>query len=92
MATSIRSPRILILDEATSAVDPHTETVIQSALEKLFEKRTSFVIAHRLSTVRHAHKILALSKGAVVERGSHQELLNSHGLYARLYKEFVRQS
>jgi ATP-binding cassette subfamily B protein len=85
-------PRILILDEATSAVDPHTETIIQHALEKLFERRTSFVIAHRLSTVRHAHKILVLDHGKIVERGTHSQLLEMGGRYAELYKEFIRQS
>jgi ATP-binding cassette subfamily B protein len=86
------NPRILILDEATSAVDPHTEAVIQSALEKLFEKRTSFVIAHRLSTVRHAHQIIVLSHGRIVERGSHDELVTARGTYEKLYREFVRQT
>jgi ATP-binding cassette subfamily B protein len=86
----VARPRILILDEATSAVDPHTETLIQHALEKLFERRTSFVIAHRLSTVRHAHQILVLQRGEIVERGTHDELLGRRGHYARLYEEFVR--
>ncbi|HTG44366.1 MAG TPA: ABC transporter ATP-binding protein [Verrucomicrobiae bacterium] len=85
-------PRILILDEATSAVDPGTETIIQNALDKLFQKRTSFVIAHRLSTVRHAHLILVLSKGEIVERGTHAELLAHGGIYNRLYQEFTRHS
>lgn len=79
----------LILDQA-SAVDPHTEAVIQHALEKLFERRTSFVIAHRLSTVRHAHQILVLRNGEIVERGTHSELLARGGHYAKLYEEFVR--
>src|SRR5436309_629280 len=86
----VARPRILILDEATSAVDPHTETLIQYALEKLFERRTSFVIAHRLSTVRHAHQILVLQRGEIVERGTHVELLRNGGQYARLYEEFAR--
>jgi ATP-binding cassette, subfamily B, multidrug efflux pump len=85
------NPRILILDEATSAVDPHTEAIIQNALERLFEKRTSFVIAHRLSTVRHAHQIIVLSQGEIVERGSHSDLLQKGGVYQRLYHEFIRQ-
>lgn len=84
-------PRILILDEATSAVDPHTEAIIQHALEKLFAQRTSFVIAHRLSTVRHAHQILVLSHGEIIERGTHQELVGRGGKYAALYKEFIRE-
>src|SRR5207247_9682185 len=69
----VARPRILILDEATSAVDPHTETLIQRALEKLFERRTSFVIAHRLSTVRHAHQLLVLPRGQIVASGTHLE-------------------
>jgi ABC-type multidrug transport system fused ATPase/permease subunit len=86
----VARPRILILDEATSAVDPRTETLIQHALEKLFERRTSFVIAHRLSTVRHAHQILVLERGEIVERGTHDELLRGASHYARLYEEFAR--
>ena len=86
----VARPRILILDEATSAVDPRTETLIQHALEKLFERRTSFVIAHRLSTVRHAHQILVLQRGEIVERGTHVELLGLGGHYEKLYEEFVR--
>ena len=87
----VARPRILILDEATSAVDPNTETLIQYALEKLFERRTSFVIAHRLSTVRHAHQILVLQRGEIVERGTHDHLLRGGGHYAKLYEEFVRR-
>ena len=85
----VARPRILILDEATSAVDPQTEEVIQHALERLFEQRTCFVIAHRLSTVRTAHKILVLDGGAIVEAGTHAELLALGGRYAGLHKEFV---
>ena len=85
----VAQPRILILDEATSAVDPHTEEILQHALEKLFEKRTCFVIAHRLSTVRTAHQILVLDQGELVEAGTHASLLKQAGRYARLHGEFV---
>ena len=86
----VARPRILILDEATSAVDSRTEALIQYALEKLFERRTCFVVAHRLSTVRHAHQIMVLQDGEIMERGSHSELLAHERHYAKLYEEFVR--
>jgi ABC-type multidrug transport system fused ATPase/permease subunit len=82
----LADPRILILDEATSSVDTRTELLIQKALNTLLEGRTSFVIAHRLSTVRNADIILALKNGVIVERGSHEELIERDGLYADLYK------
>jgi len=82
----LRDPRILILDEATSSLDSSAEALIQNALDNLMEGRTSFVIAHRLSTVMKADKILVLEYGIVVDSGSHEELLEKGGLYARLYE------
>ena len=80
-----RDPRILILDEATSSVDPETEAVIEKAVDRLLSGRTSVVVAHRLSTIVRADRILVLSHGEVREAGTHAELLAKGGLYARLY-------
>ena len=77
---------ILILDEATSALDSVSEEQVQKGLETLMKGRTTFVIAHRLSTIQNADLILVLNKGKIVERGTHQELLNKNGEYARLFE------
>jgi ATP-binding cassette subfamily B protein len=85
----LANPRILILDEATSAVDPVTENRLQRALAKLLAGRTSFVVAHRLSTIVRAGQIVVLDDGRIVERGTHQELLVQRGTYWSLYRQFV---
>jgi ATP-binding cassette subfamily B protein/subfamily B ATP-binding cassette protein MsbA len=82
----LADPRILILDEATSSVDTQTERLIQQALEKLLKGRTSFVIAHRLSTVVHADRIVVIQDGRIVEQGRHLDLLALGGVYAQLYR------
>lgn len=84
--TLVTDPRLLILDEATSSVDPYTELLIQNGLQKLLENRTAIIIAHRLSTVRSADKIIVLSGGRVVEERTHRELLAKDGLYSLLYR------
>ena len=81
----VGNPRVIILDEATANIDTQTELLIQDALKRILQGRTSIVIAHRLSTVRNADKILVLDHGRLVETGNHQELLKSNGVYARLY-------
>ncbi len=82
----VYDPEVLVLDEATSSVDTETEHLIQNALERLMEGRTSIVIAHRLSTIQHADQILVMHKGKIRERGTHQELLALDGLYRKLYE------
>jgi subfamily B ATP-binding cassette protein MsbA len=81
----LKNPSILILDEATSALDNESEVLIQEALEGLMANRTSIVIAHRLSTIHNAEKILVMDAGAIVESGTHSELMKQKGLYHRLY-------
>ena len=89
---ALAEPRILILDEATSSVDTRTERQIQAALEVLLKGRTSFVIAHRLSTIRNADQVLMLQDGLIVERGTHNELLDRRGAYYDLYmSQFQRE-
>jgi ATP-binding cassette subfamily B protein len=79
-------PAILILDEATANIDTETEALIQQALNIVKEGRTTFIIAHRLSTIRNADQILVLDRGEIVERGSHEELLNHKGKYFQMYQ------
>ncbi len=81
----IRDPRILILDEATSALDSHSEGLIQQGLERLMANRTTFIVAHRLSTVQKADKLVVLDKGAIVEVGKHTDLVAAGGTYSRLF-------
>ena len=80
------SPKILVLDEATSSVDTETEFRVREALTRMVEGRTSIIIAHRLSTIQRANKIIVMHKGQVREIGSHQQLLAQHGIYWKLYQ------
>lgn len=82
----VANPRILIFDEATSALDYESEAIIQQNMAQISQGRTVFIIAHRLSTVRPAHRIYVVEKGEIVEQGSHEELLHVKGFYARLYR------
>ena len=81
----LKNPKILVLDEATSSLDNHSESLIQEALELLMANRTTIIIAHRLSTVHNADKIIVLDGGRVVEAGRHQELMENEKLYHHLY-------
>jgi ATP-binding cassette, subfamily B, multidrug efflux pump len=87
----VTKPSILVLDEATSSIDSHSEKLIQKATNKITQGRTSIIIAHRLATIKKADKIIVLDKGKIVEQGTHKELLDKQGFYARLYEiQFVK--
>ena len=88
----LKNAPILILDEATSALDTDSERHIQAALEQLMKGRTTFVIAHRLSTVEKADRILVLEKGLIVEQGTHEQLLGNKGRYSKLYRNQFDES
>lgn len=81
----LADPRILILDEATAAIDTKTETLLQEGLNELLKGRTSFIVAHRLSTIQRADQILVINHGRIVEAGRHDQLMAMHGEYYRLY-------
>jgi ATP-binding cassette subfamily B protein len=82
----VRDPEILILDEATSSVDPHTEYLIQEGLAELLKGRTAVIVAHRLATIQMADRVLVIHKGRIAEEGTHDELLARQGIYSRLHR------
>lgn len=82
---AVKDPPVMIMDEATSSIDTHTETLVQSGMDKIMEGRTVFVIAHRLSTVRNSNAIMVLEKGRIIERGDHDDLISQKGTYYQLY-------
>ena len=82
---AIADPPVLVMDEATSSIDTHTEALVQSGMDKLMEGRTVFVIAHRLSTVRNSDAIMVLENGRIIERGTHDSLIEDKGVYYKLY-------
>jgi ATP-binding cassette subfamily B protein len=88
----LADPRIFMLDEATSAVDTATEQLVQQSLETLLSGRTTFIVAHRLSTIMKADQILVIEQGRIIERGTHRQLLAAGGKYAHMYEQFVMQA
>ena len=86
----LRNPSILIMDEATSSVDPFTEVKIQKATNLILKDRTSIIIAHRLSTIKNVDRIIVLKDGKIIEEGSHFELMKKEGHYAELYDTYFR--
>jgi ATP-binding cassette subfamily B multidrug efflux pump len=87
----LMNPKLLILDEATSSIDPYTELVVQNALNKLLENRMAIIIAHRLSTIRLCDKIIVIDHGENVEKGTHSELMKNGGLYSSFYRMQFRE-
>lgn len=83
--TAVANPPVLVLDEATSSIDTHTEELVQNGMDKLMAGRTTFVIAHRLSTIRNADCIMVLENGKIIERGNHEQLFEEKGRYYKLY-------
>jgi len=81
----LKNPRVLLLDEATSALDSESERLVQDALDRLMAGRTTFVVAHRLTTIQRADRILVLNRGRIVEEGTHASLMERKGLYHYLY-------
>jgi len=86
----LKDPAIFILDEATASIDPFTETQIQEGLETVMRDRTAIVIAHRLSTVKHADRIIVMDHGQIIDQGTHDELMARGGHYAELYNAYFR--